>query len=257
MRYFIRVAKRRPKRQSGASEAEYQRFAEQFVDMILDHRKPHLWRHFAYGGFQIPPTSKELNSDKFARDLLEVESEGGALWEFEVMEALLAHDRRILVPFIKKDARDKKWTRDELERFLEVGKSDVLRKSFKELARPFSSHRGAEVKLPVGEYHKVLETAELLKPAILDLIELIPKTTRTLVEALQFLQKDHPRACEFLVRHVHLLQRALIDARVSRRATKRIDARARVLADAMAGADYGLSFSTSVERVRQARRLGL
>jgi hypothetical protein len=247
------VAKRRPKRQSGASDLEYQRFAEQFVDMILDDRKPHLWRHFAYGGFQIPPTWKELNSDEFVLDLLDVQREGGALWEYEIMEALLARDRGILVPFIKKDAQHKRWTGDQLARFLEVGKSDVLRKSLKELARPFSSRRGAESKLSVREYSIAFETAELLRPAILQLLK-IPKTSRTLVDTLEYLQQDHPEACKFLLLHVHRLQQALNDPGLLRRAKKRIEARARVLADAMAGAEYQLSFSTSVEYVRQARR---
>jgi hypothetical protein len=236
------------------TEAEYQRFAEQFVDMILDDRKPYLWQHFAYGGFQIPPTWKELNSDEFVLDLLEVRHEGGMLWECEVTEALLANDRRVLIPFIKKDSQDKKWTADELARFLEVGKSDVLRKSVKELVKPFSSRRGAESKLSIDGYPMALKTAELLRPMILQLLK-IPKTNRTLVDTLQYLQKDYPEAYEFLVLHAYRLEEALNDPGLLKRARKRTEARARVLADAMAGTEYGLSFSTSVEYVRQARRL--
>jgi len=220
--------------------------------MILDGRKPWVFQHFVAGGFQNIPTREELTSGQFALDVLYVRREGGAWWEPWLADALIQEDRQKLIPYFKKDAQRRKLTKDELARLLEVGKSSVLRNSFKELARPFSSHRGAKPKLPPGKYSEALETAELLEPAMLKLLD--PQTSHTLVETLQYLQKDHPKACEFLLRHITLLQQALNDPGLSRRATKRIGARARVLAAALAGADYGLSFSTSVERVRQARR---
>jgi len=235
-------------------DEEYQRFAEQFVDMILDNRKPWLFQHFINGGFQTVPKREDLDSDEFARGLLWVRREGGALWEPWFADALIQADRQQLVPYFKKDAQKRKLTKDELKRLLEVGRSPVLRKSFKELARPFSSHRGAKSKLPVDKYADALKTAELLKPAIAKLLE-IPETTRTLIETLQYLQNDYSQACEFLLRYVTRLQAALNDPKLLRRAAKRIEARSRVLADAMAGSDYELSFSTSLERVRQARRL--
>jgi hypothetical protein len=93
-----------------------------------------------------------------------------------------------------------------------------------------------------------------LEPAILKLLTL-PKTSRTLDEALDYLKKDHPQACEFLSRHIGQFQQAMEDPSLLNRAKKNMKGRARVLAEAMAGADHKLTFSTSRERVRRARKL--
>jgi hypothetical protein len=238
------------------SEAEYQLFAEQFVDMILDSRKPWVLRYLIDGGFQTVPTWEDLDSGKFALDVLHAQREGGRLWEPWLIDALVNADRPLLVPYFKKNAQRKRLPKDALMRLLEMGKSPVLKKSFKALAKPFSSHRGAKPKLPTGKYAEARETADLLEPAILKLLE-IPRTSRTLIEILQFLRKDHPKACEFLVSHVTFVQQALDDPGLLKRAKKRIKNRAGVLAAALAGADYGLSLRTSLERVRQARRVSL
>jgi hypothetical protein len=242
------------RRQSRTTDSEYQEFAEDFVDMILDSRKPWVFQHLIDGGFQTVPSWEDLNSGKFALEVLHTRREGGRLWEPWLFDALVNANRPLLIPYFKKHAQDKRLPKDALTRLLEIGKSSTLRKSFKALAKPFSSHRGPKPKLPTEKNAEARETAELLQPAILKLLE-IPSTSHTLVETLQFLHKDYPKACEFLLRHVHLLQQALKDPKLLRRAAKRIEARSRVLADAMAGADYELSFSTSLERVRQARRL--
>ncbi len=224
--------------------------------MILDSTQPWLFQHFIDGGFQQIPTWEDLNSGEFALDLLNVKREGGALWEPEFAEALVEEDRHKLIPWFKNHARRRKLTSDEMARLLGMGKASVLRKSLKKLGATFQFHRGAKPKLPVGEYYRVSATAQLLRPAIFKLLsELNSGTSHTVPEILQYLRKDCREACEFLLRYVDLLQQALKDPKLLRRAAKRIEARSRVLADAMAGADYELSFSTSLERVRQARRL--
>ena len=100
-----------------------------------------------------------------------------------------------------------------------------------------------------------MEKADLLRPAVTALLTQLQQTKHSVSEILEYLRKDHPEASEFLLGHVNRLQLALNDPKVLRRAQKRISARARVLADAMAGTDFGLTFSTSMERVREARRL--
>jgi hypothetical protein len=242
---------------SRTTDDQYQRFAEQFVDMIFDSRKPWVFQHLVSGGFQNIPTWEDLNSGEFALQVIDVRRHRNTFWEPWVADALINEDRQKLVPYFKKDARDRRLTKDELVRLLEVGKSPVLKKSFKELASAFASRRGAKTKLPIFKYGDVLVKAELLAPAIEKLLEIIPKTSRTLVETLQYLQKDYPQATEFLLRHETLLQQALNDPKLLRRAKKRMSARARVLAAALAGAAYRLSFSTSVERIRLERRTSL
>ena len=78
--------------------------------------------------------------------------------------------------------------------------------------------------------------------------ELSSQTSHTLEEILAYCRKDYPQACEFLSRNIERFQQASKDKHVMKRATKRISAKARVLADAMAGTDYDLAFSTSIKR---------
>jgi hypothetical protein len=146
-----------------------------------------------------------------------------------------------------------KLTRDQMSRLLACGNSTVLRGSLKALGRSFTFHPGAKPKLRLEHYHLVREIAELLQPAILKYLE-IPKTSRTPPETLRYLKKDFPKACEFLSRNIRQFQQALDDPILLQRAKKNAWSRAKVLADAMAGSDYHLSFSTSRERVRRARR---
>lgn len=80
-----------------------------------------------------------------------------------------------------------------------------------------------------------------------------PKTSRTLSETLRYLEKDHPQACDFLQRHAARVQQALGDPKLLQRAKKQLSGSARVLAEALAGSDHQLTFSTSRELVRQAR----
>jgi hypothetical protein len=244
------VATDRPKLPSKVNEIEYQRFAEQFVEMVFASNW--VFQHLLYGGFQTVPTWEELNSGEYALAVVEVSREGGVVWQPGLAYALIDEDRQWLVQYFKKDAQKRRLAKDALARLLEACKSSVLRKSFKELARPFSSHRGPKPKLPHDKYDDLVKTAELLRPAIVEILR--TNTSRTLAETLEFLQIDHREACEFLLRRVAILRLALNHAGLRKRACKRIDRRARVLADALAGTDYALTFRTSLERVGQARR---
>jgi hypothetical protein len=66
---------------------------------------------------------------------------------------------------------------------------------------------------------------------------------------------DHfiPQAVEFFKQYC---AEALNDAKLYKRA-KKIPQRARLLADALAGSDYGLSFRTSLDNVRTTRKRSL
>jgi len=247
------MAKTPAKGRTGPSDEKYQRFAEQFVDMILDSRNPRLFSYLIHGGFQTVLTSKDLNSEELAYEVLSVLKEGNRLWEPEISDALLNEDQEKLVRYFKKTAKKNRLSQDALARILETGKPEVMRKSFKQLWKQLSSHRGPRPKIATQKYGDILKTADLLKPAIKKLLEM-PETTRTIGEGLKYLQKDFPEACEFLLRHVNRLRQAPDDPQVQKRAFKRIEARARVVADAMAGSDYRLSFRTSLEYVGQARR---
>jgi len=84
--------------------------------------------------------------------------------------------------------------------------------------------------------------------------ELASPTAHTLQEILEYCRRDYTEPWKCLLLHLLRFQQALNNKGLMNRAKKRISARARVLADAMAGTDHKLAFSTSVERVREARR---
>jgi len=247
------VLKRKQKLHTNVSEAEYQRFAEQFIDGVLDPRQPWLVEYVLAGGFSRIPTYEEIESGDLALSIL---GRLGGDWLAEKWkaDALFARDRPPLVAWIKKVTSDQKRTKDEMSRLLACVNSKVLKRSRKALLRKLALSPGATLKLPSDQYSVILEAAALLEPAILKLLTL-PKTSRSLGEALDYLKKDHPQACNFLSHHIGQFQQALADPSLLQRAKKNIKGRSRVLAEAMAGADHDLTFSTSRERVRRARKL--
>lgn len=237
-------------------DAVYQRFAEQFVDLVVDPKQEWMVPYILTGGLDHIPTDEEIESGEFALGVLNRLERGETeLVEASLYEALTTRDRDVLVPYTTQWAIGATLTNEEMKMFLKIGNSSFLRKSFKQLSSKFKFHRGAKPKLATGHYHKALKRAEQLRPAIEKLLtELASPTTHTLPEILKYCQKDHREACKFLLRHLRRLQLALNDKRVMNRARKRISARDRALANAMAGTDHKLAFSTSIERVREARR---
>jgi len=237
------------------SKAEYQLFAEQFADRILDPRQRWLVDFVLNGGFADITTEEEITSGRFAlRVLKSFRQEPWGLIEVSVYEALAKPDRNALAAWILRHTLRCRLTTDQMARLLDCANSTVLRKSFKALRKTINSEPGAKPKILLEQYPVLLETAEMLRPAILKFLA-IPKTSRTLGETLSYLKKDHRQACEFLCRHIVQFQRALDDPKLRNRAKKSIKGRARVLAEAMAGSDYQLTFSTSREFLRQARLL--
>src|SRR5713226_7479270 len=208
------------------------------------------------GGLDHVPTAEEFESGRFALGVLNrLERDETELVEASLWEALTTGDQETLVAYTNQWAMAAKFTDEQLKMLLKIAKSSSLRQSFKQLTSKFKFHRGPKPKLALRQYHKALERADQLRPAIERVLtERASPTAHTLPEILEYCQKDYPEACKFLLRHLQRFQQAFNDKRVMNRATKRISAKARVLADAMAGTDHNLAFSTSIERVRQARR---
>jgi hypothetical protein len=235
-------------------DKEYQHFAEEFTDLILDPRSG-TWivQFLLQGGFEHVPSEEYIASGGFAQHVLNL-AEMDWVQPTWLVNALYSRDRERVSLWVKERLVEANLTSEEVKRFLTVAHPSFLRKSLKQLNAKFKFHRGPRPKLPPREYSKILERADVLRPAIVRLLSLLPGTRNSLAETLKYLQKDYPEACEFLQRHQLRFEKALSDATLLKRAESRIPARARVLADAMAGTDYDLAFSTSVERVREARR---
>jgi hypothetical protein len=241
------------------SVSEYQRFAERFVDLIVDPKRPWLVRYIVAGGLKHIPTDEELDSGDFALRVLNqidhLEREGTWLIEASLYEALNTGDREFLVPYTKRWAQEAAFSYESLRLLLKMGESSSLKQSFKRLSAKFAFRSGGSTKITRHQFDKILSRAEQLRPAIEKILkELSSHTSHTLEEILEYCRKDYPQACDFLSLHIQRFQQAFNDRRVVNRATKRISARAGALADAMAGTDYGLAFSTSIEKVREARR---
>jgi hypothetical protein len=251
------VDKRRSDLRSTVSGAEYQHFAEQFVDLLVDPKQGWFVYYIMTGGLDDIPTEEEIDSGKFALGVLNRIDRGETqLIEVSLYEALTTGDRGALVPHTKQWAMDEALSREEMGMLLKIGRSRSLQHSFKQLKSTFRFRVGGKTKLATGQYDRILKRAEQLRPAIEKILsELTSETSHTLPEILKYCHKDYPEACDFLSRHLQLFQQAFNDKRVMNRATKRLPARARTLADAMAGTDYNLAFSTSIERVREARRI--
>ena len=237
-----------------SSGTEYRRFAEQFVDGFLDSKQPWITKYLLAGGFNRVPTWAELRSGKFAfkvQEALEAETD---LWEEWVYTAIVERDRDKLIPYIVKRSELSQINEDDMSRLLASVTPTVLRASQKQLEKKFSFRPGAKAKIPPSQYPHLVKTADLLQPAIMSLLKL-PRTTRTLSERLHYLKKDHPEACKFLAVHIDRFRKAMDSGVLLKRAKKSMEARARVLADALAGSEYNLKFSTSRERLREARLL--
>ena len=236
---------------------EYQCFAERFVELIVDPKRPWLARYIMTGGLDHVPTEDEINSGDFALQVLNrIERTETELIEESLFEALHHGDREFLIPYTRKWAKESGFSREELELLLKMGMSATLRHSYRRLKSKFRFRTGGQTKLRSLHYSKILKRAEQLRPAIEKVLHevLTTKTSHTLPEIVDYCRKDHPDACAFLMQHIGRFQEAFQDKRVLSRATVRTVAKARALADAMAGIEYDLAFSTSIERVREARR---
>jgi hypothetical protein len=249
------VGKRQSNLRSKLSDAEYQRFAEQFVDLLVDQKQSWLVHYIMTGGLDHVPTEQEIESGDFALRVLDrLRNSDIELIEISLWEALTTGDRAMLVPYTKQWAMGAAFTREEMRLLLNMGSSS-LQRSFSQLKSTFKFRVGGTRKLAPGQYSRILERAEQLRPAIERILgELSSGTSHTLEEILEYCRKDHHGACDFLSRHLQRFKQAFNDKRVMNRATTRKSARARALADAMAGTDYQLAFSTSIEKVGELRR---
>lgn len=127
------------------------------------------------------------------------------------------------------------------------------RKAMLALANKFKGKQGRVVKLALGHYEYLADRADSLYPVLLYVLRERNGTSHTIAELLEFLFADYPIPVAYLQRHIDSLDEALRNPKYLKGA-KRIETRARPLAAGLAGCEEKYAFSSSVERVRQARR---
>ena len=112
------------------ADAEYQHFAEQFIDAVLDPNRPWLIEYLLKREFPPVPSEENITSGQFAIKVYEAIyfEKLGPWWLYE---AIQQRDREKLVRWAKREAKDRKLTEDEMGRQLDSTKSETLERSFK------------------------------------------------------------------------------------------------------------------------------
>jgi hypothetical protein len=241
-------SKKRPGLNQKVAEADYEVLAGQFADMMIDPDKQWLLEYVLYGGF-----SYQIESlDDLAIDILSMRN-NSPLINTTLLNAGLSGDRKTIVKFLMDNFLQTKPSKEWLSAVLKALSSTELRRSLQKAGGLFKLRRGPTPKIPNSKYKDLAARAELLTPVMLKLLtELQSGTKRSFQELLEFWKKDHDEGCSFLLRHIGRLRQALDSLALLKRGRKPLS-RARVLAQALAGSDYGLTFSTSLVRVRQAK----
>lgn len=230
------------------SEGEMFQLAERFVDRLLDPKRS-WFRKSMLEGLKRPEQAKLIVREMGWPDELH-----GTAWATQFETSLQRRNRKRLLKLLKAQFVRNPILRAHERALLSLGDPAILRKGFLEVAKQFSGGPGRTALIEVSEYQKLAAIAEELYPVILKLLQELDRgTKRTIQELLEFWQPDYPTACSFLLRKLSRLQEGL-NTRVLPRPAKKLQTRARVLSEALAGSKYGLTFSTSSERVRQGKR---
>lgn len=136
---------------------------------------------------------------------------------------------------------------------LATAKPLPMRKALLAAADEFKGKPGRPSEVTAVRSELASFAEEQLAPLILNVLQAQERGTRySLREYLEIARRDFPKASAFLLRHLASFEKALADPTLLARG-KQSSTRAQVLADAMAGADYGLKFSTSLKRVGEGR----
>lgn len=236
--------------ETAPSEAEYTQFAEKFVDLMINPDHPWLLHYFLSGGFTFPPQSTQ----ELAVDIIREAQRGDFLVLKELADAAEARDREKLISLVKSSLAETKPSSESMDQVLRNLRPSALRGAIQELEGMFKLHRGRNPKIPTHKFPELAARSDILTPIIEKvLLELKSGTKIPVTEFLKLWKVDHPEGCTFLLRYISRLQQAMDDPSLLKSATK-IKSRARVLADAMAGSDYNLTFLTSRDRASAARR---
>jgi hypothetical protein len=230
------------------TEEELQQLAVRMVDYLL--------------GSSAAPLRKGFSAAQRNPALLKVAAESLGLpqraqdtrWLIEFGHALARKNRHKLLILITEAFRKDPPTYDQGQRLRRLDPRALWRKGLLEAAESYKGERGIPARIEPTEYAVLAALGYRLTPAcekILVDVEAAPN--RSLTAVVEECRKEHPDAGTFLLRHMERLKSALEDPELLNRARK-IETRARLLADAMAGAEYDLTLRTSIERVRTGRR---
>lgn len=122
-------------------------------------------------------------------------------------------------------------------------------------ASKLKGKQGPQPKLSPSTGKELVSRADSLYPVLLRVLrDLEGGTKHSAVEMLDFLRADYEGPVIYVRRHILKLEEVLRNPPKHLASAKRIETRAKLLAEGLAGCDDEYSFNTSVEKVRQARR---
>lgn len=233
------------------SPAECEEFAEAFADKVLDSsfaplrpglimviRNPEKLKTMAgYMGLSVPVASPDPG------------------WKQDFADAIERLDRERLIELLKLECLKNPAPRAEAEFITKFDFGALIRETYKQASRDFPAKRGAKAKIARRDYAKIAALARELYPVCLMVVtELRTRKNLSVQKCLERCKREFPEECSFLLAHLGSLESVLNDDRLSQRA-KGIESFARLAADGIAGANYGLEPRTSIERAREGRRM--
>lgn len=238
-----------------ATEEEIQRVAEELADNLLAESPPGMGQFF-----KVPLMYPDLADMLDRLRGYNQEQNWYKSPEAEMLRvALEKRDRPALISAISTVLRNDRMSQKDLGQLPRIVE-DVLPSAFRAALRDaakniFPTKPGPTPKAARREYPKMAQLGDRLAPVCeIVLSELQKETKHTVKEILDFVALDHPAEAAFLLKFLARFESALKDEKLASRA-KGLKARARLMADAMAGAEYGLELRTSLERTREGRRM--
>jgi hypothetical protein len=169
--------------------------------------------------------------------------------------ALERKDRKKLTAIVKEDFLKNPIPPGKERALMQVFEPRIWRKGLVEAANQLKGKPGATPLVSPADYPKLASCADGLRPIIQKLLnERDDGNPRTVGECLEFWRRKYPEPCQFLLRNADKLTE-LLNAKRLPKSAKKLETQAHVIADALAGCEEGLKFSTSIERVRQGRRM--
>ena len=245
------------------SEIECEQLAGEVYDKIIAPSLPKQWhtpilerqmRQFEKIGYINPPPLTIINGmPVYAQG--EVVSDKRRAIDREYAESMKKLERAHLVPLLTEYFIQDNYTAKHKEELFSGYASNLWWGIMEEIEKfVFQTKKGRKAKIILEDYGKISVLADELFPVIEKLLtELEGKTKHSVKEILEFLITDYPKPCKFLLTHLAQLEKALSDKKFLQR-RKTLKGRARILAQGIAGANYGLKLSTSAAIAGQGKR---
>ena len=228
---------------------ETERQARRIVDKILDKHNP-IGRRAILEGLKHPELLARMSKEAGLRSMRSDPS-----FRIKLKSALEKSDRQKLIELFTEDLLKHPIAPGNEHKVVQALGPQTFRKTLLEVANTLKGKPGKASLVDLADYPELAIRADSIRPIVLKiLIERREGNTSPIKKYLDFWNEQFPEPCQFLLRHVDKLTE-LLDSKRLPKPAKKLETQARVIAESLAGCEEGLTFSTSIERVREGRRL--